>query len=135
MAKKEEHGFRLSENSLSLGLGILVVVVIGALILNYIGSRSPQKGEEIVSGEQTTEEQNQNTETSLPTKHKVTQGEDLWKISERYYKSGYNWVDIAQANNLANPDLLSVDMELTIPNVTPIVLPVTGSVTETKAET
>lgn len=123
MAKKNEQKSLISENYLSLGLGILVVVVIGALIFNYVGNRSVKKGETSpTTEEQATEGQTQNAEVSLPTKHKVAQGENLWKIAEQYYKSGYNWTDIVQANNLTNPDILLADTELTIPDVSPKIL-------------
>lgn len=49
--------------------------------------------------------------------HTVSKGETLWAIAERYYKSGYNWVDIARVNNLSNPDQITSNMKLTIPNV------------------
>lgn len=52
-------------------------------------------------------------------RHKVQKGENLWKIAEKYYNSGYNWVDIAKENNLKNPNLIEVDQELTIPSVSP----------------
>lgn len=123
MAKKNGQKPTASENYLSLGLGILVVVVIGALIFNYIGNRRSQPSEEAATTEeQATEEQGKPDEISLPATHKVAQGEDLWKISELYYKTGYNWVDIAQANNLVNPNLLPAGAELTIPKVEPKIL-------------
>lgn len=49
--------------------------------------------------------------------HSVTNGENLWTIAEKYYKSGYNWVDIARVNNLSNPGVIRTGMKLTIPNV------------------
>lgn len=49
--------------------------------------------------------------------HSVASGENLWTIAEKYYKSGYNWVDIQRANNLSNPGVIRVGMKLTIPNV------------------
>ena len=51
--------------------------------------------------------------------HAVKTGETLWSIAEKYYKSGYNWVDIARVNNLSNPDSIDAGMKLTIPNVEP----------------
>jgi nucleoid-associated protein YgaU len=53
----------------------------------------------------------------LPQQYAVQEGEDLWKISEKFYTSGYNWVDIAEANELANPNLIEVGQELTLPKV------------------
>ena len=51
----------------------------------------------------------------LPTTHVVAKGEHLWKISEKYYGNGYNWVDIASENNISNPNILYEDQALTIP--------------------
>ena len=49
----------------------------------------------------------------------VTSGDSLWTIAEKFYKSGYNWVDIASANKLSSPGVLNVGQKLTIPNVAP----------------
>lgn len=65
--------------------------------------------------------------------HIVAAGENLWTIAEQYYKSGYNWVDIAQANKLADPSLITTGMKLTIPNVAPKMATITtqnNSITE-----
>lgn len=138
MAKTAEKGFNFSENFLSLGLGILVVIVIGALIFNYLGNRpSSQKEKSPVAEEKATEEEQQSSQStgSLPTKHKVAKGEDLWKIAQRYYKSGYNWIDIAKANNLTNPNILLADTELTIPDAQPKVLAAADTATQPAVET
>lgn len=51
--------------------------------------------------------------------HTVQTSEDLWKIAENYYDSGYNWVDIAKANNISNPNLIEIGDELIIPAAEP----------------
>ena len=38
-------------------------------------------------------------------------------IAEKHYNSGYNWVDIAKENNLANANILLVGQKLVIPDV------------------
>ncbi len=45
----------------------------------------------------------------------VVTGDTLWDIAVRAYGDGYAWVKIAQANNLANPDLIHAGNVLTIP--------------------
>ena len=45
------------------------------------------------------------------------------KLSEKFYGTGYNWGDIAEASKLANPDRVEAGMEITIPNVAPIAAP------------
>lgn len=91
-------------------LGAIVIVVVGVLVVNYF--RDIDTPVEIPAS--ITDESLNDT---LPTTHTVQSGEDLWKISERYYNSGFNWVDIAEANNLASPGNLEVGQELTIPDV------------------
>ena len=49
--------------------------------------------------------------------HFVEKGETLWSIAEKYYGSGYNWVDISESNKLANSNLIEEGKELFIPNV------------------
>lgn len=49
--------------------------------------------------------------------YEVREGDDLWDIAKRAYKSGYNWVDIARANNLSNPNQVEVGQKLEIPKV------------------
>lgn len=45
----------------------------------------------------------------------VQKGDNLWDIAVRAYANGYKWVDIAQANNLANPNLIFSGNVLTLP--------------------
>ena len=107
----------LGDSYTSLILGFVVVVVVGILLIAFVrrqGSVSRQPSLTPAEVEQQAEEQK-----ALPKKHTVAEGENLWTIAEKYYKSGYNWVDIVQANNLGNPDVLYVGTELTIPNVEP----------------
>ncbi len=45
----------------------------------------------------------------------IQEGDDLWDIAVRAYGDGYKWVEIAEANNLENPDLIHVDNTLKLP--------------------
>jgi len=49
------------------------------------------------------------------TTYKVVKGDHLWGIAERAYGDGYKWVEIAKANELANPNLIEVDQVLKLP--------------------
>lgn len=49
-------------------------------------------------------------------KYIVKRGDYLWAIAEKEYNNGYRWVDIAHANNLANPDIIHAGNELIIPD-------------------
>lgn len=58
----------------------------------------------------------QEAQTSIHgTSYTVAHGDTLWDISVRAYDDGYRWIDIAKANNLANPDIIHAGNILTIP--------------------
>jgi len=67
------------------------------------------------SVELTTDDEGKYVPKNLPATHTIEKGEDLWKISEKYYGNGYNWVDIAQENDITNANMIAVGAELTIP--------------------
>lgn len=110
---------RLSEQTISMALGALVIVVVGILIFNYfrgVGKPGVPTEQPVQPGEvKLIEEEGKLVPEGLPTTHKVEKGEHLWAIAEKYFGSGYNWVDIAQENKLQNPNRLLVDQELIIP--------------------
>ena len=108
---------RLNESVISTLLGGLVVVVVGILIYIYFSSIN-QPAPEAAKTESTVnlvEENGQLVPDQLPVKHMVMSGEDLWHISEKYFESGYNWVDIAKENELANANVITAGQELVIP--------------------
>lgn len=100
------------DSLISLFLGLAVVIVIGVMIMNYVRGKQTTGTES-----ETKQEQTATQSATLPATHKVVAGETLWSIAEKTIGSGYNWVDIAKANNLTNPDMIKVDDMLTIPNV------------------
>ena len=115
---------KLSESTISTLLGAAVIVIIGVLIVNYFrGINKPQKEsvvKEETGGVQLVEEEGKLVPEGLPITYKVEENNSLWEIAERFYGSGYNWVDIAEENKLTNPDALLVGQELQIPKTTVI---------------
>jgi len=103
--KKILKNYKLNEESISMVLGAIVIVIVGILIVNYFKDRSggtiPGTSTQMEAGE-----------------HIVLKGETLWSIAEDSFGSGYNWVDIKSANNLES-DLIEVGQKLTIPDVSP----------------
>ncbi len=99
---------KLNENTISTLLGILVIVVLGILVINYF--RNLPTGTTFPTGIET-----EITEQPMPEKHTVARGESLWKIAQKYYNDGHAWVSIAKANNLKNPDLIEEGQEIIIP--------------------
>jgi nucleoid-associated protein YgaU len=130
--KKFLKGLKLNENTISTVLGAVVLVVIGALIFNYFNTnRPPQISDDGLSTSPTpVASQNQKPEDvklveesgkmvpeGLPASYTVQKGDHLWSIAEKFYKSGYNFIDIAKANNLKNASIVEVGQTLTIPKV------------------
>ncbi|KKR00100.1 MAG: Metalloendopeptidase-like protein membrane protein [Microgenomates group bacterium GW2011_GWB1_40_9] len=96
-----------TDNIASFIVGAIFIIIIGILTYSIITGRQTNK--ESVS---TTKETVQ-----LPNEHVVQVDESLWTIAEKYYQSGYNWVDVASANSLSNPDYITVGQKLVIPDV------------------
>ncbi len=114
--------FDSQESFVSMALGLAVVLVIGVLIVNYL-----RQGKS-ASTTQTEESAQTEEAKTVPGKHTVKAGETLWSIAEDFYKSGYNWVDIQKANNIANPDAIEEGQTLTIPDAKPIVIEQKGQI-------
>lgn len=47
--------------------------------------------------------------------HTVVKGDTLWAIAQKYYGNGSRYPEIAKANNISNPDVISVGQKLLIP--------------------
>lgn len=45
----------------------------------------------------------------------VVGGDSLWDIAAKQYGTGYKWVDIAQTNHLANPDVIHAGNVFVLP--------------------
>lgn len=119
-SKKILKKIKFSEQNISTLLGALVIIVIGILIFNYF--RGVNKSSQTTSvntqdRSKLTKQNGQVVPDGLPTKHIVAQRENLWQIAEKYFGSGYNWVDIASENKLGNPNRLLVGQEINIPRV------------------
>ena len=128
MWKMLKERFSSTDSLVSLALGLAVVLVIGVTVVNYVRTKNANQ-----EGASDTKTETSVASANLPAEHSVTAGETLWSIAEKYYKSGYNWVDIQKANTLPNADRIEVGQTLTIPNVTPIPVP-TGMTSSTSTD-
>lgn len=126
MKKKVIEKVKTAESTISLVLGVVVVVVAGIILFNYFkGFIKKQTGKESQTSTQSQEEMfNEEVEEGtsafkgeLPAKYIVEKGDSLWKISIKFFGYGYNWVDISRENNLTNPGQIEVGQELTISDV------------------
>lgn len=104
--KKFLKQIKLNEESISMVLGVVVIVIVGILVVNYFRDKNTGKITE------------NSIQTIAEKVHTVTKGETLWSIAEDSYGSGYNWVDIKSANNLKTENI-EVGQQLTIPDVSP----------------
>jgi nucleoid-associated protein YgaU len=93
-------------------LGALVIIVVGVLVVNYFKDREG-RGQITPNAEQTA------SQVTVGKTYTVAKGDNLWTIAEKAYGSGYNWVDIAKANNLKNANILVEGQSLSIPDVEP----------------
>lgn len=118
--------WKIEESYASLFLGILVVGIVALIGLTFI--RASKNSNKQVSSTSTTEAQDSAKKAGISEKYTVKEGDSLWTISEKVYKSGYNWVDIAKENNLGNPDVVYVGTVLNIPNVKPFVPTIAGAI-------
>lgn len=112
MLKKYLKQLSLPESYISITLGFLVVIVAGLLTYNYF---SKNKTSQTPSSTVVTENKTTQESTELPTSHTVVEGETLWSIAEKFYKSGYNWTTIAAENKLADANSIETGQVLSLP--------------------
>ncbi len=110
--------FKMNENQISSVMGGLVILVIIGLIFNYFRTTNLKSWQGILlnqGGVNTTVETDKKTESEVVT-YKVVKGDDLWHIAEKFYNSGFNYVDIMKENKLTS-GVITEGMELIIPKV------------------
>jgi len=97
-------------------VGLVILFLFGSLISSYVNQKL------INNKKQTDSNKTIQIEEKSSTKNQekiiiVIKGQSLWDIAEDNYGSGYNWVDIAKANKITNPDLIFKGMRLKIPTI------------------
>ena len=107
--KKILKTIKLNESSISLILGIIVVLIAGILVSKNIKNNNGSIPQELLN--------NANSIESKVKTHKVAKGENLWQISVKYYGDGFKWVDVATENKLLNASEIEVGQELVIPEL------------------
>ena len=99
-------------------LGAVIVIVVGILVYNYFSA--PDQGEIIPAAEteRLSGEITENPEAGGT--YVVQEGETLWDIAEKAYGSGYDWRQIAEANDISLGGSISEGQEILIPQDTTI---------------
>lgn len=101
--------FSWSESYISLILGVIVVVVAAVLIVFFFKFKKAGGAKQEISSQKT--EATNGASIIYVTK----EGDDLTKLSEKFYKTPEKWNIISEFNKLTNPDNLEVGTKLTIP--------------------
>jgi nucleoid-associated protein YgaU len=83
------------------------------LVLPTISEKKVSKG--INFGSQISPEAKIVTDKITGPYYTVKEGDSLWTIAVRAYGDGYKWVDIANRNNLVNPDLIHPGNQFVLP--------------------
>ncbi|MEI6690910.1 MAG: LysM peptidoglycan-binding domain-containing protein [bacterium] len=121
---------KLNEDSLSMIFGVITVLLVGILAFRMYKTKPPEiteKAETTISSPMptatigdvavVTKDDGSVVPAELPETYAVSKGDHLWKIAQKFYGSGYNWVDIAKENNLTSPGQLEAGQELKLPKV------------------
>jgi len=97
-------------------MGGIVVVVIAGLIFNYFRTTNLKSWRGTLLSEQEAATTLKNDDKLIAT-YKVVKGDDLWHIAEKFYRSGYNYVDIMNENKITGKGVIVAGQELRIPKV------------------
>ena len=113
--------FNLNEQTMSMVLGGVVVLLVGGLLFNYLKTaKNPSVNEQANVTSSATEAANLTGETktvAVGTEYVVKAGDSLWKIATEQTGSGYNWVKIYQLNKAVvgkNPNLIYPGQKLVL---------------------
>lgn len=112
---------QMSESYISIGLGVLVVVVVGVLLYNYFTQRNQSR---LTPSPESQITQEATTSAIAGTTYIVQPGDTLWSVSEKAYGTGFRWTEIAEANNLTEGAALVTGQQIALPeNVSPSASP------------
>lgn len=108
---------QLNQSYLSLILGMLIIIVAGILVFNYLKTNQALGPSQQTESPAPKESQKDVEPDKLPGKYTVKEGDTLFKISQFYYQDGEEFIKVAQANQLANPDYIETGQVLEIPKL------------------
>ncbi len=130
--------FNLSDSFTSLLLGVVVVMAAIILFFSFIRGGKQEVAtptslpEEKISKE--LEKTNKEEAETTKSMYTVVVGDTLWSISEKFYKSGFEWEKIAKANKIADPANLEEGTKITIPGTDTRILATNTSVEKEKEQ-
>lgn len=110
---------RIRENYQSIILGFIVFLIAAVALYRALGKQETPKTAAQKEAEKQMQEVNNKMQKIEGSTYTAKKGDTLWKIAEMKYGSGYNFVDVAKANKLANYNVIEVGQKLTLPDVQP----------------
>lgn len=119
---------QLNKSYLSLILGMLIIIVAGILVFNYLKTNQALGPSQQIESPAPKEAQKDVEPDKLPGEYTVKEGDTLFKIAQFYYQDGEQFIKIAQTNKLASPDYIEVGQvleihKLELPSPSPLPLP------------
>lgn len=108
---------QLNQSYLSLILGMLIIIVTGILVFNYLKTNQALGPSQQTESPLPKEAQKDVEPDNLPGRYNVKEGDTLFKIAQFYYKDGDKFDKIAEANKLASPDYIETGQVLEIPKL------------------
>ena len=111
---------RLNETRMSFIMGLVVLFGSFVFLSRYVGAWRNRGAQLVVTPSPIAEVvltslPKSGEEVTLPTKYQVQKGDSTWTIAEAFYGSGFNYVDIEQANGLKKEQQLNNAQILIIP--------------------
>lgn len=106
-----EKYFKSSEETISMLLGLVIVLVVVGMVFNYFQRR---RGTVEIPGvtQKNAQMQVEDKEITSGNEYVVKANDSLWKIAVTQYGDGYAWTKIAKENGLRNPGVLHVGQKL-----------------------
>lgn len=102
---------------------VILFVILALGIRNFVERRPgdiAQDGVSISKEEKILVTPEQGTTPRSSDFYTVQSGDTLWSIAERFYKDGFAWKTIAQANNVVTPSMLEKGTKIVIPPISPM---------------
>lgn len=113
LIEKLESQAETKQSKISMVLGALIILVIGILIFNYFNKNKASLG----PAQQSTQTIEDVSPEALPGKYTIKEGDTLYEIAEKYFKDGFKYTEIAQANNLTSADEITTGSVIDIPKL------------------
>ncbi len=111
--KKSLKSVKTNESSISMIIGIIVVLAVGLLVVRYFRNLNENSTLPPIS----TEAESGDFDEQGRKLHVIASGESLWLIAQNEYGDGFKWVRIASENNITSPTEIEEGQEIVLPDL------------------